>query len=265
MKIFSTHIDLLNIKNFQFLWLKNPLGFLKINKKVFLTFFYDILGYIFIVLGFYLLAISIKGRITKLTTSVDYSSFFSNNIDAINQNFAPLKMVLFILLLSIFIFSIFALIMFTLSKGVIWLKLKDKKFSWKFFRKYLLLNFIYLTPLAIILLFILFKLKNNIVLGIILLIGIHFHVLLSYSLTNEDKIKTSFKFAFKQGFKFKYFLVPYLIILGGLLLLGFILSNLPFYSFYSLKPLVNFLIYVFYFAVCRNYINNLLNSIVKKE
>ncbi|MDD5192715.1 MAG: hypothetical protein PHH54_02950 [Candidatus Nanoarchaeia archaeon] len=262
MKIFSPHLNFLNIKNFQFLWLKNPKGFLKINKKVLLTFLYDLVGYIIIILGFYFLAIFIRKKIASLTNTVDYSSFFSNNIELINQNFASLKLILFLLLLFIFLFSIFALIIHTLFKGLIWLKLRDKKFSWKFFRKYLLLNLIYLVPLAIILLFVFLQLKSNLLLVIILLIGLHFHVLLSYSLTDENKIRSSFKFAFKQGFKIKYFIIPYLIILTGLFILAYILGSLP---FYSLKTLVNFFVFVFYFAISRNYINSILYNIIKEK
>jgi hypothetical protein len=232
---------------------------LKINKKVFLTFLYDILYYGIIASGFVLLSSQIKKKVDNLTASIDYSALLSTNIDLINQNFALLKMILAWLFVWIFLFSIFALSVFSLFKGLIWLKLNNKQFSGKFFKKYLLVNIIYLVPVSIISIFVLLKLKSNFLLFLIILVSLHFHVLLSY-FSIENKIKNSFKLAFKKGLKIKSFMGPYIIILAGLFLLSFILNKiLPVYAF---KVLVNFIIIIFYFSINRQYINNFLRKII---
>jgi hypothetical protein len=147
------------------------------------------------------------------------------------------------------------IVLFTFFKGIIWLKLKDKKFSWKFFRKYLYLNLIYLIPSIIIIAFVFFKFKTNLVTIPVILILLHFHFLTTYFFIEENKIKKSLKQAFTKGFNINLFIGPYLVIGVGFVLIGYILGNIP---FYESQIIVNSIVYIFYFSISRNYIKNIL-------
>jgi len=240
---------------------KNPFKFklIELNKKILKTFFYDLGFYILTAVLFVIFAIFIRNKVTSLTQSLDFTALFSNNIESINQSLQSLQQVFLFLVLFILVCVILGIILFTFFKGLIWLKLLNKKFSWKFFRKYLALNLIYLIPVLIIILFIAFKFQNALLTTIFILIFLHFHVLMSYFITKENKIKNAFKQAFKLGINIKYFFASYLLVIAAFIILSFILSIIP---YNSVKPLINLVIYVFYFAVSRNYIKNLIQTIV---
>jgi len=237
---------------------KNPFKFnlIELNKKVQKTFFYDLGFYAFATLILGMLAVFLRNKIEPLVNKIDYSAFFSDNLEAINQGLGSLKVILVYLILFILISIIALIILFTFFKGIIWIKLLNKKFSKIFFRKYLFLNFIYLIPALIIILFVFFKYKNNYLTMAIALPIVYFHTFLSYFLTESNKIKDSFKQASKKAIDTKFF-APCLLIIVGFIALSQILNLIP---YYSIKPIINLIIFIFYFSIIRNYIKNIIKA-----
>jgi hypothetical protein len=232
---------------------------IELNKKIIKTAFIDLIFYASILAIILILATWIRGKISSLTNTLDLPALFSNNIDLINQNLDSLTKILVLLILFIVISIILIIITYTFFKGLIWAKLLNKKFSWKSFRKYFYLNLIYLIPAIIIILTIFFKYENAFLTIIISLLFLHFHFLLSYYISNTNKIILSFKQAFKKGIKINKFIYPYLIISAGFLVLSFILGKIS-YFYFSIRPMVHLVIYILYSAVSRNYIKNIIQK-----
>jgi hypothetical protein len=249
------------------------------DKKSFLIVFYDLLCYSSLFLGifaigllFQLIASSNVGVISQLQQGTNALS-----LDQLQNVLLNAKSLLFLVILAIVIVVVYGIIILSLFKGLIWKKILNEKFSKKFFGKFILVNLIWLIPVAALLfasvILMASILQDKLLLmqfvkwpiNIIIYLTLYFHVLFTFNLAMTDKIKESLKNMFHFGIaKFHYLILPIVIIL--LLVLG--ISKL--YVLLAIKnPTFNLILYViiisFYFVFSRIFYINVIKEFILKE
>lgn len=156
-----------------------------------------------------------------------------------------------LIIVSIIIYSVF--------KGLIWLTILNHKASWSFFKKFSLLNLlwiiIWLVPFAL-----LAALKQELIaygIGLVIIAYVHFTTLTHYYFIKSNKIFASIKKAFST--KIKRFLLPY----SYLAVVYFILLQV----FWVVPRQMNYITFVsvimlvFFMAFYRLYISRLLQKL----
>jgi len=163
-----------------------------------------------------------------------------------------------LILVVIFIVSLMVGILF---KGLIWAKILHKKFDIHFYKRFALLNILWIIPWALIIVVFLFAIQSMIVfwyiIGIIILF-LHFTNIIYVLFEKKKKFSIILKDTFILGVeKIRYFLIPYLLIA----LVFFILVHvLGLFSFLPWKIYVVFfvLILLVFFAWVRVYVSNVI-------
>ena len=187
-------------------------SFKKINLKFFLILAFDILFYfIFMQIGNFFLKI-----IEKKAANVD----LTQNLLGLNQQAASglltsLRGFSFFLILSAILFLVLVVINWSVFKGLIWTTTTNKKFNFKFFKKFLLLNLIWLPSwFLLIFLFAIITTPTTAPIFMIIttIIAFYFTNIL-YPLFLKDNKLSKIKEAFKLGIeKIHHFIVPYAVI-----------------------------------------------------
>jgi len=127
----------------------------------------------------------------------------------------------FILLTILLVLLILA--SYALFKGLIWTKILKKKFTWKYFRKFIALNLLYvlfavvvfILPVLLVLLGIkagFWLLFLQIIIGIILIMYFYFRTISNILFAKTKKISSFFKSFEKGADKFKKLIIPLLYI-----------------------------------------------------
>ena len=234
-------------------------SFKRINLKFFLILAFDILFYfIFMQIGNFFLKI-----IEKKAANVD----LAQNLLGLNQQAATsllgsLKGFFFFLIFSAILFLLLMVINWSIFKGLIWSIVANKKFDFKFFRKFLLLNLVWL-PSWFLLIF-LFAIITKpatapIFMVTFLVLAFYFTNILYPSFLKENRLN-KIKEAFKLGIrKIHHFIVPYAIII----FLFYIILNV--YNFIAanivLNPNVFFGILLILIAWLRYYFAEIVNNL----
>ena len=206
-------------------------SFKRINLKIFLILFFDILFYfIFMQAGNFFMNV-----IQKRAANVDLTQNFMNlNQQVANTLLTSVRGFFSFLIISLILFAVLMIINWSLFKGLNWAITANKKFNLKFFKKFLQLNLIWL-PIWFLLIFlfaiIIKPTAAPIYMVIILIIAFYLTNILyplflkhtetqyvsgakkSKAFLGNSKIKT-IKEAFKLGIKkIHHFIMPYLIII----------------------------------------------------
>lgn len=227
-----------------------------LKRNFFVGFFYDLLYYILVAVGFLFVARLGMTKAKEFMDRIDFTALFSTNIDLINQNYSHLKMILFWIFLWIFLFAVLCLLLFTFFKGIIWLRMNHKKFSWKFFFKYLRLNLIYFGIATPILgLFYFYNLID--VFFVFFLIFFYFYTIACHFIVGENGIIKTIKKSFSLGIKEIGLVISYLIAMVGFFLLNYLFSH--FNS--DWKILFNVLFYIIYFVCYKIYLNEKIKEV----
>lgn len=194
-------------------------SFKRINLKLFLILAFDILFYfIFMQLGNIFLEI-----IQKKAANADFTQNFLNFLgldqQAAGSLLASVRGFFFFMAFSAILFLLLMVINWSIFKGLIWSVVADKKFNFGFFKKFLLLNLIWLSSwfLLIFLFAIITKPTTAPIFMTIFLVAAFYFTNILYPLFLRENKIGKIKEAFKLGIKkIRYFIVPYAII--GILL-----------------------------------------------
>jgi len=204
-------------------------SFKRINLKFFLILAYDIVFYfVFMQIGNFFLKI-----IEKKSANVD----LTQNLLGLNQQAAAgllgsVRGFFFFLVFSAILFLVLMAINWSVFKGLIWTTAASKKFNFAFFKRFLLLNLIWL-PSWFLLIFlfavIIEPAAAPIFMAIALIMAFYFTNILYPLFLKESRI-SKIKDAFKLGIrKFHHFIVPYAIIIILFLIFsniyGFVIGN----------------------------------------
>ena len=144
----------------------------KLNSKLFYTFVIDAFTFIFITLMLLGLGELLKWQslvISQGKTPEELKvMLLSGTVESSQAFLSQIKLLLFFLIFGLLLFLILALLIFSLSRALIWLKLFNKKFSWKKYWSWNLMTIV-LTFLALI--YLVFYGIARIVLNIFVLMG----------------------------------------------------------------------------------------------
>ena len=204
---------------------KKEAGFVKNNLNFFINSFKRIKLVIFLILlldfAFYFIFIQLGNLFIKILTEKANSINLEQSLGSLNQQAAvsilgSLRGFFIFLIFSIMLFLIIMIVNCSLFKGIIWNLSANKRFSLKFFKKFLLLNLIWIPLwfLAILLLDVIIKPEIAIIYILILgIIAFYFTEILYPLFLKDNKIK-NIKEAFRLGIKkMHYFVFPYAIII----------------------------------------------------
>lgn len=240
--------------------------YLTVNKKVLKTFFYDLLFYAAILIGFLLFAM-LMGRALLALETLDYQNILTINPVVADTNLSVLQGVFLKMIGVILLFLIYALFAFTFFKGLIWTTLTEAKFTSKYYRKTFWANLLYGIILFVLLIWVLARLKDYALAIIIIPIFMHFNALTYYFFKDESKVFKSIGKAFKFTFtKIKYYLLPYILIIFLFYALSYLTNiflNRLFVTPYL--PLISLIFLAFYATILRNYFKEIIHNIISKK
>ena len=234
-------------------------SFKRINLKIFLILLFDILFYfVFMQVGnFFIKALEQKASNVDLTQNL-----LGLSQQSATQLLSSVRGVFFFLILSAIIFIILMTINWSFFKGWIWSITTNKKFNLKFFKKFFLLNIIWL-PTWFILIFlfaIIIKPQTAAIFMLITLIIAFYFTNILYPLFLKNNKISVIKEAFKLGIKkIHHFVVPYLIIIILLLTISRIYSLITLNIY--INPNIFFGVLLIFVAWLRYYFVEIVDSL----
>ena len=209
---------------------KKATSFIKNNFDFFINSFKRIKLTFFLVLlldfAFYFISYQLGKLLIKILSQKADSISLEQSLANLSQQAAAsflgsVRGFFIFLIFSIILFLIAMIVNWSLFKGIIWSITANKRFNLKFFKKFALLNFIWLPAwfFVILLLDIILKPEVAVIYSLIMAIIAFYFTNVLYSLfLKENKLK-NIKEAFKLGFKkIHYFALPYAIIIFMLLI-----------------------------------------------
>ncbi len=157
-------------------------------------------------------------------------------------------------------FYIVAIVVYTLSRGLIWLALLAKKPELRFFARFWLVNMAWCTAWTALALFFMISMKpatGTPVIILIVLLYAHLTTALHYSYTKSREMKKSFLEAFSKGLgKFGAFIQPYCYMLVVYVIISQIMRLVT--GKFALA--VIFIFYFMFMAWYRVYMRNILRQ-----
>ena len=231
-----------------------------LDKLIFKTFFYDLLFYISIILGFVFWGSQINAKSSEMLGTMNFQTLLASDAKNLGVGFEVLQEFFFFLVGSILVYLLFVAIVFGIFKVIIWSRLLNKRYNFKFARKFLVVHLIYFIPG--IYFFVNLLLEGLVVFAWIwVFIWVHFGFLISFYLTKTNKFWKTLRLAFGNGFKINKFVFPYLVI--GVLLYFFtkifnFVGEKVSYNYLDMGILVILLIFL---SVVRNYMKNVCEKL----
>lgn len=227
----------------------------KVNENVLNTYIYDVFLYIFLVLGFFIFSI-LLGKVMAGLDTIDYNSLLSSDINAVNPQYQILRDVFTKMIGVIIFFLIYSLLIFSYFKGLIWNRLLEKKLSFNYYKKTVLMNLIFEILFVPSVLLLVGGLKAPNTLFILIPVFMHFNALSYYFFTKENKV---FKGIWK-GIKFSFvkihkYILHYAVIIAFFVIASYIIKiilkiiNLRL----GISSIINVLALVFIISILRNY------------
>ncbi|MBT3408328.1 hypothetical protein HN415_06625 [Candidatus Woesearchaeota archaeon] len=189
-------------------------------KKTYLTVGYDILQFIIFQAIMILLFVSLSGAFPGeefMPTAGTIQSYMEQGITQdLKESTTQIKMFIIKIFLFIAIAIILNFIISSFFKSRVYNKIKQKKYSFAYFKKFLIINSSWLFCWLIIFYYSIKIIKNNAIVPIIiieLLIFIHSTVILRYCINTKDKYKNILNNTFNISIMKSYkFLIPVIII-----------------------------------------------------
>ena len=234
-------------------------SFKRINLKFFLILILDFLFYfVFIKVGNFILnQIQLRSNNVNLTPDI-----LGLGQQGANQLLTSVRGFFIFLIISGIIFIILMVINFSFFKGYIWSITTNKKFNMNFFKKFFLLNIIWIPGWVIVIFFVSIGIKQEtipIFLITILIISFYFTNILYPLFLKNNKIKM-IKEAFKLGItKIHHFIIPYAIIVTLFFVTSRILNLIA--SKISIHPYTFFVVLFVFVAFLRYYFVEIVNNI----
>lgn len=188
-------------------------SFRKPGKNYLFVILYDILFY----LGIYLSLILLKTTLESLNISTAEPESLEYLKDAAASNVLTQLTFYFIL------FIIIIILIYTLFKGLIYCKTLNKKFSLKYYYKFILLNLIWLTSCILISYALLRLLPNFYFFLLLLILWAYFTLILYIDFTEKLKIKSAIESLYKIGImNFHKIITPYLYALAVFIIIALV-------------------------------------------
>jgi len=233
-------------------------SFKKIDLKIFHIVFFDLLFYSLVPLIAIATYKVIENRASLTNMPADLLQVGAETAENL---LSDLKVFFFLLIAMLILMVITIIIDWSIFKGLAWGLTIKRKFNFKFFLKFFILNLIWLGTYAILIFLFALTFRESalwIYLLILTLIWTYFtNIIYTLFMKNEKK---AVRKAFKLGFtKIHLFILPYLILFIILSIIFFIM-NLTTALPYGIGLTIIILTLLFYLAWARFYIVELIES-----
>lgn len=240
-------------------------SFKKINKNVVHIMMHDLLNLVFVIAGFFVWMKFLNVKAAQLAT-IDLENIMSASAAEVSVNIALIRGFIISLSLTTVLFLIYFAVVWSFFNGNIWSIILRKRFTLKYYKKFLLLNLAWVFAWAVFSVVFLMSMNRTAAVYffiIIFFIIIHLTNILYVSFTEEPKLK-SVKKAFELGFKnIHRFIVPYVLIW----IVGIVLS----FVFLIFRPLpdklesgITLVLTLPYLAWLRIYIASCVDKVKKR-
>lgn len=252
------------LKNF---WHNLKRSVLSIDKKIFVSGFHDLLFYLtsyFTVMIWSYLA-SRQASVMELNP---LTFDFTNNA-TMQVAVDSLTHLLIFIFVSIAAFFVIAVLLFSFFKSLCWLVFTKKPLSLRFYRKFALLNLLWFSAWFALLFVISLTVMPTpalILMLILIALMIHFTIVLISQFVKYIEIAKSLRKTFAIGIKIHHFILPYLVIALGYLLVIQVLRILEIFKMSETTFKFVFMsafavISVLYFACARLYLLNCIKQL----
>jgi len=235
-------------------------SFKKIDLKIFPIVFLDLVFYSLAPLIAITTFKIIQDKALALTLPQNLLQVGAENADKL---LADLRGFYFLLIAMLILMSITIILDWSIFKGLAWGLTIKRKFNFKFFLRFFLLNLPWLGSFIILIFLFAFAFKQAslpIYMLILLIIWIYFTNII-YTLFIKNPNLKSIKKAFKLAFtKFHYFILPYTVLLIILIMI-YLVMNLTILLPFGIGFTIMILMLLFYLAWARFYIVDVIESI----
>lgn len=234
-------------------------SFKRIDLRIFFIAFFDLVFYFLV----FLISITTFSIIQKKAFTISLpQNIVELGAENLEKMLVAVRAFYFLLIIMLILMFLMIIIDYSIFKGLAWGFTIKRKFNFKYFLRFFLLNLIWLS-IFIVLAFLFSIIFNEIAfliyLFILLLVWIYFTNIIYTLFVKKEDIKSILK-AFKLGFtKIHYFILPY-IILGIILLIIFFIMNLVIFLPYGIGLTIIILLLLFYLAWARFYIVEIVES-----
>ncbi len=235
-------------------------SFKKINIKIFFIMFFDLVFYAMATL----ISITTFNLIKKKALAVDMpQNILQLGAENIEKTMLDLRAFLFLLIGMIILMFLIIIIDWSIFKGLSWGITLKRKFNFKFFLKFFLLNLVWWGVFIFLLIAVSNVFRQSVIpiyIIVLTLIWIYFTNIIYTLFVKEEKFK-SVKKAFKIGFtKIHYFILPYTVLILILSIIISIMNLITFLPYGAGLPIMA-LILLFYIAWARFYIVGVIESL----
>jgi hypothetical protein len=239
-------------------------SFKKIDLRIFFIVFFDLVFYFLV----FLIGISTKiifenylyANLPQILSQLENPLQLGE--ESLRDLLSNLRWFLFFLVVMAVLPLIIIIIDWSIFKGVAWGLTIKRKFNFKFFLRFFLLNLAWLGLFVILIFLFAFAFKRTalpIYMSILLIIWIYFTNIIYTLFIKNPNIK-SIKKAFKLGFtKIHYFTLPYFILVLILIIIYFIMNLITLLP-YGIGFTIMILMLLFYLAWARFYIVDVIES-----
>lgn len=235
-------------------------SFKKIDLKIFPIVFLDLVFYSLVPLITITTFKIMQDKALALTLPQNLLQVGAENADKL---LADLRGFYFLLIAMLILMSITIILDWSIFKGLAWGLTMKRKFNFKFFLRFFLLNLPWLGSFIILIFLFAFAFKQAslpIYILILLITWIYFTNIIYVLFIKNPNLK-SIKKAFKLAFtKFHYFILPYIALLIILLII-YLVMNLTILLPFGIGFTIMVLILLFYLAWARFYIVDVIESI----
>ncbi len=208
-------------------YLKTNMCYIKPDKKFILVLALNTL-FVLLTIGTIKLIEWCANDLIEALKNVDLSNVLTQSELQLNATTTIMERFIVFILIAVISFILFMAANWSFFQSVIWSILLQKKFTLKFFGKFLLLNMVWFLPWLALIFIIWFGAKPNlliILLALLILSFFHFSFILYALFAKESKFR-EIKEAIKSGVcKLHYFILPYIFVLIIFMIIS-ILSNL---------------------------------------
>lgn len=249
--------------------LKLFLDSFKLKKNFLYIILYDLLFFIIAILFVKFFG----GIIGKMSSNVDLSivervliSPSPAQTEILKATVNNVKMVIFGAMIAFTLYLIIIIFIWSLSRGLIYTTLLNKKFDKKFYWKFLLLNLLFYIPLLILLFAFIYVIKELpqaiYALFLILLIAVYFLALSYISFVKIGKVFKAVGNALEFGFtKIHKMIIPLILIIIIFVIMSLITANIIKILSFAIQPYVSLLIFIIYLAWARIYFVKVVEKI----
>lgn len=217
----------------------------------------DLLFVLFVYFGFFFVMLLFKSPLAGLN-SLGLDNMAEKSLAEFQLISSALRTFFFVMIGGIILLFLLVVAGYSLFEGMAWCRILKKRFSFKYFRKFVLLNLAWFAFFAVLFFIFMAGLKQNalIIMPIFVFVFLYFTLILSVLFTQKNRF-SQIKEALKKGVvKIQYFLLPLILIF----ITSFLASkiNLIYKSLQVFAIIFNLVLFLLIFSWVKVYISDVI-------